>query len=146
MKCIPEATPITLTEAERAELGGLVRSRRTRHRVRQRARIVLLAADGVATGDIGRTVGCTTGTAPKGRVRDGAHRLAGFDKAGNSGSVAKYGTDTTRRILRVLDLVPLPGHGRWTGLLIANALGDVDMPQVWRAPRAQKIDPIARKS
>lgn len=146
MKRIPEATPITLTEAERAELDGLVRSRRTEYRLRQRARIVLLAADGVATREIGRTVGCTTGTASKWRVRYGEHRLAGLDETGNRGSAPKYGTDTTRRILRVLDLAPPSGHGRWTGPLIAKALGDVDVQQVWRVLRAQKIDLAARKS
>ena len=146
MKRIPEATPIILTETERAALDGLVRSRRTEHRLRQRARIVLLAADGLATREIGRTVGCTTGTASKWRVRYAEHRLAGLDETGNRGSAPKYGTDTTRRILRVLDLAPPSGHGRWTGPLIAKALGDVDVQQVWRVLRAQKIDLSARKS
>jgi hypothetical protein len=40
MSGIPEATPIILTEAERAELEGLARSTK----MRQRARIVLLAS------------------------------------------------------------------------------------------------------
>jgi hypothetical protein len=60
--------------------------------------------------------------------------------------VAKYGIETTRRILRVLDLAPPPGHGRWTGLPIANALGDVDVQQVWLTLRTQKTDLTARKS
>jgi hypothetical protein len=47
----------------------LVRSRKTEHRLRQRAQIVLLAADGLATRAIGRKVACTTGTAAKWRVR-----------------------------------------------------------------------------
>jgi hypothetical protein len=42
MSSIPEATPITLTQEERAELEGLARSTKTEHRMRQRARIVLL--------------------------------------------------------------------------------------------------------
>ena len=46
---IPEATAIILTTAERAELEGLVRSTKTEHRLRQRARIVLLAAEGMAS-------------------------------------------------------------------------------------------------
>jgi len=71
---------------ERAELEGFARSTKTEHRMRQRARIVLLAADGVKTRAIGRAVGCTTGTASKWRVRyaekrqtdlDGARRLGG---------------------------------------------------------------------
>lgn len=146
MQRIPEATPIILTETERAELAGLVRSRRTEHRLRQRAQIVLLAADGLATRRIGRTVGCTTGTASKWRVRYAERRLAGLDETGNRGNEPKYTTDTTRRILRALDLRPPDGYGRWTGPLIAKALGDVDVQQVWRVLREQKIDLAARKS
>src|SRR6476620_10808910 len=69
MSGIPEATAIILTEAERTELEGLARSSKTEYRLRQRARIVLLAADGMASRAIGRTVRCTTGTASKWRVR-----------------------------------------------------------------------------
>jgi hypothetical protein len=67
MRGIP-ATVIILMAEERAELEGLARSTKTEHRLRQRARIVLLAADGVASRAIGRAVGCTTGTASKWRV------------------------------------------------------------------------------
>ena len=63
MRGIPEATVIILMAEERAELEGLARSTKTEHRLRQRARIVLLAADGVASRAIGRAVGSTTGTA-----------------------------------------------------------------------------------
>ena len=146
MKRIPEATPIVLTDGERAELDGLVRSRKTEHRLRQRARIVLLAADGLATREIGRLVGCTTGTASKWRVRYASLRRAGLDETGNRGAAPKYGDATTRRILGVLDLRPPDGYGRWTGPLIADVLGDVDVQQVWRVLRAQKIDLAARKS
>ena len=146
MNRILEATPIILTEAERVELDGLVRSRKTEHRLRQRARIVLLVADRTPTRAIGRKVGCTTGTASKWWVRYAERRLAGLDETGNRGNTPKYTTDTTRRILRVLDLRPPDGHGRWTGPLIAKALGDVDVQQVWRVLRAQKIDLAARKS
>src|SRR5947209_15879008 len=69
MNGIPEATPIRLTEEERAELLSLARSTKTEYRMRQRARIVLLAAEGMASRAIGREVGCTTGTASKWRVR-----------------------------------------------------------------------------
>jgi transposase len=146
MAFIQEATSIILTAAERAELEGLVRSTKTEHRLRLRAQIVLLAADCIATREIGRRVGCTTGTASKWRVRYAARRLTGFDETGNRGNAPKYGADTSRRILRVLDLGPPDGHGRWTGPLIAKALGDVDVQHIWRVLRAQKIDLAARKS
>jgi hypothetical protein len=46
MKRIPTATTITLSDEKRAELEGLAGSRRSEYRMRQRARIVLLAAAG----------------------------------------------------------------------------------------------------
>jgi transposase len=146
MTSIPEAAPIILTEEERAELEALARSTKTQYRLRQRARIVLLAADGIATRAIGREVGCTTGTASKWRVRYAGKRLAGLDETGNRGNDAKYSAETDKRILAVLD-GPVPeGYARWTGPLIAAALGDVGVQYVWRFLRAQKIDLAARKS
>ena len=79
MNGIPEATPIRLTEEERAELLSLARSTKTEYRMRQRARIVLLAAEGMASRAIGREVGCTTGTASKWRGRYARDRLAGLE-------------------------------------------------------------------
>jgi len=146
MKSIPEATKIVLTPMERAELEGLARSTKTEHRMRQRARIVLLAADGMATRAIGRTVGCTTGTASKWRVRYAEQRLAGLDETGNRGAEPKYTASTDKRILARLDEPPPEGYARWTAPLIAKALGDVDVQYIWRFLRAHKIDLAARKS
>ena len=43
---IPEATVIALTEQERCELISMIRSPKTEHGIVERARIVLLAAEG----------------------------------------------------------------------------------------------------
>ena len=120
MRGIPEATVIILMAEERAELEGLARSTKTEHRLRQRARIVLLAADGVASRAIGRAVGCTTGTASKWRVRYAAKRLAGLDETGERGAEPKYTTATNKRILALLDQTPPEGYARWTGPLLAG--------------------------
>ncbi len=155
MTSILEATPIVLTQEERAELDALARSTKTQYRLRQRARIVLLAADDMPTRlaaddmptrAIGRAVGCTVGTASKWRVRYAGKRLAGLDETGNRGNDAKYTAATDKRILAVPDSPAPDGYARWTGPLIANALGDVDVQYVWRFLRAQKIDLAARKS
>jgi transposase len=146
MTSIQDATIINFTEAERAELEVLARSTKTQYRLRQRARIVLLAASGMATRAIGREVGCTTGTASKWRVRYAERRLAGLDETGNRGNDPKYTSETDKRILFVLDSPAPAGYARWTGPLIATALGDVDVQYVWRFLRAQKIDLSARKS
>jgi transposase len=146
MSGIPEATPIRLTKEERTELEALARSTKTEHRLRQRARIVLLAADGEGTRAIARAVHCTIGTASKWRVRFADKRLAGLDETGERGAEPKYTPETDRRILAVLDNPSPEGFARWTGPLIAKALGDVDVQYVWRFLRAQKIDLAGRKS
>ena len=92
MSRIPEATPITLAQEERAEPEGLARSTKSEHRMRQRG--LLMAADGVATRAIGRTVGCTTGTASKWWVRYAEQPLAGLDETGDRAAEPKY-TATT---------------------------------------------------
>ena len=76
MSGIPEANPIILTTEERAELEGLARSTKTEQRLRQRSRIVL--GGGLASQAIGRTVGCTTGTVSKWRVRYAEKAARGF--------------------------------------------------------------------
>ena len=141
-----EATPVTLTSEERAELEGLARSTKTEHRTRLKARIVLMAAEGAATRAIGRALGCTTGTASKWRVRYAKDRLAGSSETGHRGAEAKYGEETGRRILALLDQPPPEGCANWTGPLIAEALGDVHVQHVWRFLRAHKIDLSGRKS
>src|SRR3954462_4127550 len=98
MSGIPDATPIVLTEGERAELEGLARSTKTEHRLRQRARIVLLAAGGGASRAVGRAGGCTTGEASKWRVRYAEARLAGLDETGERGAEPKYTIKTNKRI------------------------------------------------
>jgi hypothetical protein len=65
MKIIPAATIVALTPDERQVLRQLAGSRIAEARVRDRARIVLLASAGMASRAIARQVGCTPGTASK---------------------------------------------------------------------------------
>lgn len=127
-------------------LEALVRSTKTEVRMRDRARIVLMAADGLATREIGRVLGCTTGTASKWRVRYARARLAGLDETGNRGAAPKYGPAEQKRILAMLDQSPPAGYANWTAPLLARALGDVHEQYIWRFLRAQKIDLSGRKS
>ena len=61
--------------------------------MRDRAQIVLLAADGLASRAIGRAVGCTPGTASKRRVRYAKDRLAGLSETGDRGAEPRYGAE-----------------------------------------------------
>lgn len=60
---------IELGDAERSELLKVVRSRRTPQAVAQRARIVLMTADGIAPSDIGRELSVSQPTIRKWRAR-----------------------------------------------------------------------------
>jgi transposase len=114
MRSIPDATAIALTEEERAELKGLARSLKGEHRMRLRARIVLLASDGAPMRQIARTVGCTIGTASKWRGRYADKRMAGLDGTGDRGAEPKYGPEHNARILALLDQKPPAGYANQT--------------------------------
>ena len=143
---IQEATPIALTTAERTMLAGWVRSSKAEHRLVERARIVLLAADGWGSRAIAREVGCARGVVSKWRLRFAKDRLAGLTDAPRSGKPKTYRADADRRILALLDRPPPAGRARWTAPLLAKALGDVSEHHVWRFLRAQRIDLAGRKS
>src|SRR5215831_18981259 len=144
MNGIPEATPIRLMEEERAELLSLARSTKTEYRMRQRARIVLLAAEGMASRAIGREswlhhrngleVAGALCARPLGRAgRDRRPRrrtqIHGGDRQAHSGGTRPTGAGRARPLERSVDRSRI----------------DVDVQYVWRFLRAQKIDLTARK-
>ena len=114
--------------------------------MRDRARIVLLAADGLASRAISRAVGCTPGTASKWRVRYAKDRLAGLSETGDRGAEPRYGVEHDRRLLALLDQPPPEGYANWSAPLLARELGDIHEQYIWRFLRAQKIDLSGRKS
>ncbi|MGY2932899.1 hypothetical protein ACVWZ6_002501 [Bradyrhizobium sp. GM6.1] len=50
------------------------------------------------------------------------------------------------RIVKLLDKLPPQGFAGWSGPVLAEALGDVDVQYVWRFLRSHKKDLAARKS
>ena len=146
MKPIPQATVIALTIEERKALEALADSRKSEARMRDRARIVLLAASGTGSRAIAREVGCTPGTASKWRVRYAGHRMAGLSETGDRGAEPRYGPEHGRRILAMLDRAPPAGYSNWTAPLLARELVDIHEQYIWRFLRAQKIDLSGRKS
>jgi transposase len=90
--------------------------------MRERARIVLLAAGGMGSRAIGREVGCTPGTASKWRVRYARDRMDGLSETGDRGAEPKYGPEHGQRILALLDQPPPAGYSNWTAPLLAREL------------------------
>jgi len=95
-----------------------------------------LTESGESRPAIGRALGCTTGRASKWRVRYAKNRLAGFSEVGDRGAEAKYGKETDRRILTLLDAAPPKGYANWTGPLIAKARSGGCLSRKLRAARA----------
>jgi transposase len=143
---IPEATVVRLSRKERSVLEARVRAPTTEQRAAFRAQIVLLAAEGRSTRSIARDLGTMPRTVSDWRIRFAEQGLAGLEDKQRPGPKPKYDLATGRRILALLDQPPPAGYGRWTGGLLARALGDVHEQQVWRFLRAQKIDLAGRKS
>jgi transposase len=143
---IQEATPIILTEQERSVLEAMIRSPKTEHGMVERARIVLLAAEGRSTRSIAKELGSWPGRISRWRIRFARDRLAGLGDLPRPGATPRYGSDTDKRILALLDQSPPAGYGRWTAPLLSRELGDVSDQYIWRFLRANKIDLAARKS
>jgi transposase len=143
---IQAATPIALTEQERSALEAMIRSPKTEHGIVERARIVLLAAEGRATRSIATELGTWPGRVSRWRKRFARERLAGLRDLPRPGPTPRYGSDTDKRILALLDRPPPTGYGRWTAPLRSRELGDVSDQHIWRFLRAGKIDLAARKS
>src|SRR5260370_34295122 len=75
---IKEATPIELTEVERSMLESIVRSPKCEHGLVERARMVLLAAEGGSTRSIAKALGSWPGRVSRWRKRFAQERLGGL--------------------------------------------------------------------
>ena len=143
---IPKAREVRLKPKERKVLAARCRAPTTAQRDVKRARIVLLAAAGRSTRSIAAAVGVQPRIVSKWRRRFAERGLAGLKDKPRATKTPIYGKATNKRILALLDKPPPAGYGRWTGPLLAKALGDVDVQYVWRFLREHKIDLAARKS
>ena len=127
-------------------LEACCRSPVTLQRDLKRARIVLLAADERSTRSIAKEVGVQPRIVSLWRYRYADQGLEGLQDKPRPGKQPIYTKAHDKRILKLLDKPPPDGFARWTGPLLAGALGDVDVQYVWRFLRSHKIDLAARKS
>jgi len=132
-------TAIMLTTEERQKLEETARTRTAPYRAVQRARLILLAADGMANTTIAREVELSRAMVVQWRQRFAKSRLEGLEDVPRPGPTPKYDKTTERRILSHLDTPPPIGHSSWAGKLLALTLGDVSSHQVWRVLRKQGI-------
>ncbi len=127
------AAPLALREGDRKKLNALVRSSSVRAGVAQRARIVLLAADGVPNVEIARRVGVSRPTVNAWRDRYAAGGIAALDDLARSGRPVEV--DELAIVVATITPPPEPlGITHWSARLLADHLGCsfATIARVWR--------------
>jgi transposase len=115
---------LTLTDDQRDVLQRQARAKGSAARVVERARIVLLAADGVPGVEIADRVGCSEPTVIRWRSRFAEHGLAGLVDEPRSGKPATIDQSTRDEILTVTLTEPPAELGitHWSTRLLADRL------------------------
>src|SRR5215831_7031365 len=135
------ALTITLTDGEREKLRQLARSRTTQVRLAQRARLVLLAAEGQQNKDIALELGMTRRSVSLWRSRFAEKRLLGIEK-----DLPRGGRKPTlRRRVEALIIRKTTQHKptnatHWSTRTLAEEMG-VSQSMVQRVWRANGLKP-----
>ena len=122
---MPTIPPLAITDAERAELQRRVRAHTTPQRAAKRARIVLLAADGVSNRQIAPIVGMNQHTVAHWRHRFQAERLAGLQDRKRPGRPLVYDHDQRLRIVATVTQQPPDPASHWSHSQLAGELADM---------------------
>jgi transposase len=137
---------IELTQEEEQTLRQWARAGTSEHRMVERAKVILLAHEGKSNLEIAERLRTRPARVSKWRQRFGEGRLDGLRDAERKGRPAHYDKATEKRVLTMLDEAPPEGYGKWSGGLLAEALGDVSDDQVWRVLRKHDICLQRRRS
>ena len=126
---MPRRAPtVELTPEDRSELARRVHARTGAPQDALRARIVLLAADGLDTTSIAATLGIARGTARSWRARFVAHGLGGLRDRPHCPPPRKYAPDIQARIVVLACRSPADlgwaGQSHWTIKDLARFIGD----------------------
>src|SRR5665213_3980277 len=137
--------PLALSMEERAELERRVRAQTTPHRDRQRAQVVLLAANGMVGRRIGKEVGLSPQAVCKWRIRFRDLGLPGLEDAERSGRPLVYGP-TDRLVLMAKVTSELPEFSsQWSHSELQSAMADagigISASQIGRILAADEVKP-----
>jgi len=123
---------VKLTKNEKGQLLSWTRSHKIEKRLSQRAKIILLAAEGKQNKQIAVDLRTTVHTVSKWRNRFYKRGISGLEDELRQGAPAKYDSKTEQRILEAIDEDPPEGYASWDGKLLSNYLGDVSPWYIWR--------------
>jgi len=133
-----QPTNIELKSDEKTELESWVRSTTAEQRRVFRAKIVLMANEGMGTNDIARRLETRAATVTKWRTRFARLGMDGLKDAPRPGQKRRYLLEDERRVLRMLDQPPPSGFAQWNGRLLAQALS-LPANFVWKVLRCHGI-------
>lgn len=118
------AVSIRLTKKRRRKLEQIVRAGSSPQRLVLRAKIVLVAADGLANAAIARGLGCSVATVRTWRRRFACRGIPGlFDKP-RPGRPETHGPSARLAVLAVATSIPPEGESQWSQRGIAVHLGE----------------------
>jgi transposase len=141
---------LVVCDEDRDELASWVRSRTIDHRFAQRARIVLLAADGVSNRQIGDMVGMHYNQVAVWRSRYGEFGVDGLYDEERPGRPPVYTHDDVIRIVALMTEMPPDGATRWTMEALAERMHEhgcsISASQVWRICQALDLKPWQTES
>jgi transposase len=127
---------LKVSAKDRRELESWVRSRTIDHRYAQRARIVLLAAQGASNRAIGESVGMHYNQVAVWRTRYGEDGIDGLFDGERPGRPPVYTHDDVIRLVSLITELPPDGSTRWTMEALAERMHDhgcaISPSQVWR--------------
>jgi transposase len=140
------ATKIVLSRDERQQLTAMLRRPKAQARYAERARIILRAAEGVASEEIARQLRVGKAMVSKWRTRFEREGLDGLHDDHRPGRPPQMDEAEFRtRLLQQLDVSPPAGHARWDGTLLARELA-VSPDRIWRVLRQLGISLKRRRS
>jgi transposase len=127
--------PLAIKPEDVVELERRARSKTAARRDGERARIVLLAAEGYSNIAIGHEVGLNPDQVSVWRRRYRERGMAGLRDDPRPGRPLVYGHDDRLRIVKTICEEPPAPASRWTMDAVAHALADdvgISASQVWR--------------
>ena len=138
-------TSIRLNAEQKGELESWIRSSTAEQRLVFRAKIIMLASEGMGTSAIAREMKTRPATVTKWRVRFARLGLDGLRDAPRPGKRRQYLPDDEKRVLQMLDESPPSGYAQWNGPLLAQAT-KLHANFVWKVLRSHGVQLQRRRS
>jgi transposase len=120
----PPTAALHLTSRRRRKLLAMAGAAGCPQAIVRRARIVLLAADGLANRAIAADLGCSEPTVRRWRLRFARHGVPGLFDRPRRGRPETYGPSERLAVIAVATALPPEGAARWTQALIAGHLAE----------------------